>query len=814
MRPRIVAAMLVCWALAVGAQGNEKGNDPRPTPAASTVPLPVEKANPVVVPRLEAAPVVDGTLDEAAWRGAAVLRDFYQTNPGDNAAPSAPTEVLVGFTATHFYFAFRCKDDPSKVRANVAKRDQIWDDDYVGFYIDTFNDRRRAYELFFNPLGIQADGIFTEGGGEDFSLDLVMESKGRVTEDGYVVEVAVPFKSLRYEAGRDKHWGLHAYRRIKHRNNELDSWMPNDRNRGTVLSQAGRLTGLEGIDTERTVELIPSFTVSHSGNRVSAYGPAGPPPGVLDPGAFDDDGFDAEAGLTAKFMLTPSVTLDFAANPDFAQVEADQTVVTANQRFPIFFQEKRPFFLEGMDLFNDQLQTVHTRTIVDPDLAAKITGKRGRTSFGLMLASDAAPGSFSEEEMEDPGLADVIERFGGKNAHIGVLRLKRDVGDQSSLGMIATTYNFIERHNHVAGVDGRFQIDPKTVFTFEALGSNSRRHFYDPAADAVEYKTGNGFAYNWNLDYTSRNFGYYVNGRGRTREYRADVGFTPRTNTNYDELFLRFSNDPKQDRFLISWRLMNVSGIGFDWQGRSQQVNNGTRFNMQFRKQTFVQVGTDQGYERLFEEEFGPKRGPGQVGAFLGEDGERSTPYRSVFFVVESAPSQKFRGFLFMGTIRNAFDFDFGAGPRYPRVSPAALANPNAPLDPGPGRTFDVNGGLTFQPTSALQTSIEYTKARLTRNDTDRVAFDTNIFSLRSTYQFTRFAFVRARIDYDTLAAQARGQFLFGWTPSPGTAFYAGYNDDLNYNGFSPFTGHHEPGFRRNGRTFFVKMSYLLRMGM
>jgi hypothetical protein len=160
------------------------------------------------------------------------------------------------------------------------------------------------------------------------------------------------------------------------------------------------------------------------------------------------------------------------------------------------------------------------------------------------------------------------------------------------------------------------------------------------------------------------------------------------------------------------------------------------------------------------------------------------------------------------------FDYDFGAGPKFPRVSPAALANPNAPLDPGPGNTNDITASFVWRPAEAFRASIDYTKSRLVRIDTRRTAYDQNLWSLRASYYFTRFTFARARMNYDTLAARVRGQFLLGWTPHPGTSLYIGYNDDLNYNGYSPFTNQFERGLRRNQRTFFIKMSYLLRRGL
>ncbi len=174
-------------------------------------------------------------------------------------------------------------------------------------------------------------------------------------------------------------------------------------------------------------------------------------------------------------------------------------------------------------------------------------------------------------------------------------------------------------------------------------------------------------------------------------------------------------------------------------------------------------------------------------------------------------PSKKYSMSFEAVYIWGAFDFDLGNGPRYPRASPAALTNPDALLDPGPGSELSFFSNFTYQPTDLLRISLDYTKDRLTRYDTGRVAFDDNILALRTTYQFTRFTFARARVDYDTLAALIRAQFLVGWTPNPGTSFYVGYNDDLNRNGFNPFTNQLEPGFRRNGRTFFIKMSYLFR---
>jgi hypothetical protein len=369
-------------------------NTPAAAPKGSFV-VPPEKSDPITIPRFDKAPVIDGKLDDEVWQKAAVLKDFYQIQPGDNVAPSKPTEVLIGFDPKFLYIAFKATDEPDKVRATVAKRDNIFQDDYVGFFLDTFNDKRKAFEVFFNPLGIQGDGIITEGRGEDFSVDLLMESKGIVHETGFNVEIAIPFKSLRFEAGKGKLWGAHFFRRIKRFENELDSWMPFSRSIDSNLSQAGHLTGLEGISVERAIELIPSLTVSQNGRFVRSFSP---PPVISDPGRIVNEPVKLDLGLTAKFIPSSAITLDLAINPDFAQVEADQLVVTANQRFPIFFSEKRPFFLEGIEIFQTPITAVHTRAIVDPDLAIKTTGKKGRNTFGLMVASDNGPGNLSADD--------------------------------------------------------------------------------------------------------------------------------------------------------------------------------------------------------------------------------------------------------------------------------------------------------------------------------------------------------------------------------------------------------------------------------
>jgi hypothetical protein len=761
--------------------------------------------------------VIDGKLDDEVWNGAALLKDFYQIDPGDNTAPSKPTEVLIGYDPKFLYIAFRAFDEPDKIRSTIAKRDNIWQDDYVGFFLDTFHDKRKAFEAFFNPLGIQGDGVLTEGRGEDMSVDILMDSKGIVGENGYVVEIAIPFKSIRYEAGKGKFWGAHFFRRIQRFNRELSSWMPFSRSISGNMNQAGRLTGLEGILAERTIELMPSLTLSQDGKFVRAFGVfPGTAAAAADPGRIVNEPIRFDPGLTAKFIPSPAITLDLAINPDFAQVEADQLVVTANQRFPIFFAEKRPFFLEGIDIFNTPITAVHTRAIVDPDIAVKTTGKIGRNTFGIMAASDNGPGNVVGDERLRPGNF----RFLDKNAYIGVLRLKRDVGKENSLGILATSYNFIEKHNDVFAVDGRFRLDKQTTATFQVLGTTSRNFFFDPNDGITRYRTGNGFGYSGSYVVSGRNWGYEFGGEGFTQDYRADVGFFQRTNSNFTYGFLRYNSDPKPKKKLISYHIHNFTHIDYDWQGRMYAWETENLIELSLPRSMYLGVWHEPGYERLFDHEFGPTRqarpcNPFAVVnkcTFFGESAQRSSSKNHISVYGGSNYSKKIQ-FNGQFTYRfGHFDLDFGNGRKYPRVSPAALLlGQSAPLDPGRGNLLQLNGGITYQPTNELRMSLSLTKERLVRNDTGLVAFDINILTFRGTYQFTKATFARAIIDYNTLNQRVRAQFLTGWTPSPGTSFYVGYNDDMNYNEQNPFTRQIVPGFRRNSRTFFIKMSYLFR---
>jgi hypothetical protein len=789
-------------------------------PGGKVLSLPPEKAHTVTLPQTSAAIVIDGKISEDAWRSAAVFRDFYQTGPGYNTAPSRPTEVYMMYDEKNLYVAFKCWDERDKIRATIAKRDNVFGEDNVRMWLDTYNDQRRAYVLGFNPLGIQQDGIYTEGQGADFTPDIVMESKGVIEDWGWSVEVRIPFKSIRYTAGKGKLWGFDVARNIDRFNDEFDQWMPDDRDISGFLIKHGHIGGLDQIKYDKTLELVPSITVSETGERVQDA--------QIATGRIVNHPIKKDIGLNLKYTFSPNVTLDAAVNPDYAEIEADAPVIAANQRFPIFFAEKRPFFLEGKEIFDSPLQPFYSRTIVDPDVALKLTGKVDKTSFGILAASDNAPGNYSEEErfanrqclirqQTDPSVACPLNEFIGKNALFGVLRVKRDFGSNNNVGFFATARVFPQRRNFVGGFDGKFKLDAATTMVFQALATHSKENFYDPNTDSSRYRAGNGLGYFWSLDYTKDTHGWYAEIFGRTRDYRAESGFTRRTNTNQAFFAYRESTKSNAKARVIRLNFNEFARYTFDWVGRPQYMLGGVGVNAQLQGSLFIGAEAGDQQEHIYKEEF--------RGGFFGPAERKARqPYMSVN--MNKVFNKRFNAYGFIGTIFNSFDYDFGGGDRYPRVSPAYVAwynqcgqypncqTPEPKLDPGPGHQIDFNVGFTYKLANPMTTSLDYTKSKLTRNDTHLVAYDTNIFSWRTTYQFTRFTFARVRWDYDTLSTRAAGQFLVGWNPNPGTALYVGYNDSLRYNGFSRYTGELEPKFTRDRRTFFVRASYLFRKSL
>lgn len=443
------------------------------------------------------APVrVDAVLDEKVWAEAQRIPIPYEWYPGDNVAAVAETEVLVAHDDDTLYVAFHAKDpDPSQIRARYHERDAAFSDDLVGFLVDPFNDDRRAFQFRVNPLGVQIDAINSDvEQSEDLTWDAIWESAGRVTADGYIVEIAVPLQQLRIPStDGPQTWGFMAMRdyprSVRHRFRSVKT----DLNRDCLVCQFADLHGFEANTRGRNIEVTPTVT------------------------GTNDDPFDA--GVSGRWAITPGTSLQATLNPDFSQVEADAAQLDVNTRFALFFPEKRPFFVEGADAFETRLPLVFTRTIAEPEAGLKLTGKSGPHMFGALIARDAIT------NLLIPG--DQFSSFTslGSSSWASFARYRRELGESSTIGGIVTSRRGESYENTVAAADGYYRMTDSDSFRMQVSGSRTR--YPDSIAAAFAQNTGafNGHGlratyshsdsvWNWGADYSELSPGF-----------RADSGF-------------------------------------------------------------------------------------------------------------------------------------------------------------------------------------------------------------------------------------------------------------------------------------------------
>jgi hypothetical protein len=435
----------------------------------------------VTIPRLQRAPSLGDFLGmkpqgEIAQQMAKVT-GFTQRNPHDGEPVSKPTEAYLGYDQKNLYAVFVCFDDPKQVRARMSRREDIFDDDQVEIILDTYHDRRRAYAFQTSPLGVQWDAIWTEasreeesGGHYDTSFDTVWSSKGKVTDRGFVVWISIPFRSLRFPATRQQVWGIILSREIV-RKTEDAFWPHISYKAQGYLGQAATLYGLEGISPGRDIELIP-YGVMRSFRALDTRDPANP--------YFQKAVAQGTFGMDSKFVFRDHFTFDATANPDFSQVESEDPQITVNQRFAVYFPEKRPFFLENEDFFRTPMDLFFTRSIGDPSGGIRLTGKDGPYSVGLMVADDRSPGLFVPD----------YSPLSGMRSYFTIARVSRDVFHQSSVGALYTDWECpaTGESNRIGGADTHLKFNPNWTLDGQAVTSSSNLtgNYY-----SANYSSGN-----------------------------------------------------------------------------------------------------------------------------------------------------------------------------------------------------------------------------------------------------------------------------------------------------------------------------------
>jgi len=747
------------------------------------------------IPRLQAAPKLGDFegMEPASDLARRMLKigKFIQQEPRDGEPVSQPTEAYLGYTDKNFYAVFLCFDkEPKKIRARMLRRELIDDDDQVGLWLDTFHDQRHAYFFYSNPYGIQQDGLFAESGGPDNSFDTVWHTTSKINGQGYMVMIEIPFKSLRFKRQPSLSWGVILIRVIP-RNSEHSFFPPNSNRIQGMLTKEGTINGLTEISPSHNIQFIP-YTSVGAFRALDERDPAAD--------RFTGKHVEPKAGLDSKMVIKDSLVLDATINPDFGQIESDDPQVTVNQRFEVFFPEKRPFFQENSNFFQTPLNLVFTRRIVDPLYGIRLTGKEGPWAIGAMLADDRSPGRSVIDT--DP--------LSGASAYFGVLRVNREFGKNNSFGFIYTDRELhtnpntfcsalrcVVGFNRIGGVDTQIKINQNWRMNAQAVTSETK--FQDGTHES-------GPAYQVFAERSSRALEFNTMYQDISAGFNSETGFINRTD------YRRFSNfiGPTfhtEGKYLTAHgpRLFQLSL----WD------HNGTRLNHQLNPQ----------YEWDFQ------RNSAFV-IFNVWERERLRPADFSSLVTNRDYTHVIGGAQlntqYFKWLNLSMEMDWGTATNFvPRTGPPVLAYQN---------TGFVKA--TVRPTKGLTVENTYLMTRLLDQDTKLNIFNNHIMRSKWNYQFTKEFSLRVIGEYDTTIANPflttlqntkgfNGDVLFTYLLTPGTAIYAGYNSDLQNlderllrvcAGLPCAPGQGFDGLLRtrnnfinDGRQIFIKLSYLFR---
>jgi uncharacterized protein DUF5916 len=750
------------------------------------------------IPRVERAPKLEDFLEDRPREAELKVSEFRQYQPGDGTPATEATTAYLSYDQKNLYVVFVAHDQPGQVRAHLSKREDSDQDDGVGILLDTFRDFHRSYFFFSNPLGVQTDAIYTEGQGYDFSFDTLWGNQGRVTKDGYIVFFSIPFKSLRFSHEPEQTWGIALYRTIL-RKNEFDYWPYITQRVEGITQQFAPATGLENVSPGRNIQLIP-YGLLASDHFLDQ--PAFSPPS-------NNSAFEHRAGLDAKFVARDALTFDFTLNPDFSQVETDDPQVTINQRFAVFFPEKRPFFIENAGFFETPIDLFFSRQIADPQFGSRMTGKIGQWTIGALAIDD-----------RQPGLGQIAGGPYDTRAVDGVVRVAREFGNQSSIGAFFSSRDFSDTNNRIASLDARLKLSPSMVLYAQFAHSWTRQDnkvsqdcltLNNPNAEGVSSQQGN--ASQLQLNYTARHWNLTTEYDDISPSFCSELGFIPRTDIRELQQIVDYFWRPEHRR-IVDYGPLTRGLVNWNREGRLQDWEADLGFQIDWTRQTSLNITRSEAYE-LFD----------------------NIPFRKHGTLVSfSTAPKKWLSFSARFTTGTGEDF-------FP-----ALATPPAPqLAPFLGNTKRFSTGFTLRPSSRFRFDETYIFTRLgTREGSTppgfspgQSVFNNHLMRTKLNYQFTREFSLRLILDYDTTLANTAlldlqtnlGSFdggpavptkkfssdiLFTYLLHPGTAVYVGYNDsysDLRLHMIpgAPFVSNLGSPTNSTGRLFFVKVSYLLR---
>ena len=497
---------------------------------------------------------VDGVMDEAVWKVATKMVLKYENNPGEGLAAPVKTEVYFYENGKSLNVAIIAYDpNPELIRASLRDRDALWDDDYVGIIIDTFNDQRSGYEFFVNPLGAQADVRMddTNGWNEDASWDAIWDSAGQITEFGYVVEMSIPFTVIRFPQADGKlTWNVAGLRDYPRDVLRQMATYKDDRNIKCNLCQFDQMVGFESVKQSNNFQLTPTLTISRQDEK------------LIVPGDWEDGDTDVEPGLDIRWGITQDMVLNATINPDFSQVEADSGQLDVNNTYSLFYPEKRPFFLDGASYFaTSNFDFVHTRNIAEPDVGVKLTGKTEQHSYGLMIANDKNT-SFLMPGNSGSGIAVLNDE-----SETTVARYKMDVGERNDIGVLVTNRQATDYQNTLVSVDGNYWFSQTDSLRYQIAHSESD----NPTAVQEDFdvaKEQEGNAYSLSYSRQTRDYNLNANYTNVEEGFRADLGF--QSQANYEEVLLGGSQTwyGTQNDTLTQWGYFGHWSKTYDQDGK------------------------------------------------------------------------------------------------------------------------------------------------------------------------------------------------------------------------------------------------------
>src|SRR5882724_5156250 len=551
-----------------------------PPPDAAKIPL-------SKIPRVHRAPKLDDFLENHPREAELTVTDFRQNSPGDGTPATESSTAYLSYDDKNLYAVFVCHDEAGAVRAHLSKREASDQDDGVGILLDTYRDFHRAYFFFSNPLGVQTDAIYTEGQGYDFSFDTLWDNAGRITNDGYIVFFSIPFKSLRFSNVPEQTWGLALYRVILGKS-EYDYWPYVTQRVEGLTQQFAPVGGLENVSPGRNIQLIP-YGLLASDHFLNQPG-GGAPPMFLDK-------FEHRAGLDAKFVVKDSFSFDVTLNPDFSQVESDDPQVTVNQRFAVFFPEKRPFFIENAGFFATPIDLFFSRQIAHPQFGSRMTGKLEKWTLGALVIDDRQPGQGFTSGPYDTRAVD------------GVVRVTREFGNQSYLGGFFSSRDFADTSNRVASLDARLKFSKNWVVDIQGVHTWTRQDL-NAGQNCLSFASSNPFIGSqqgnalWlDASYSGRHFNFSTNYNDFSPNFCSELGFVNRIDIRQNNAFGGYFWRPNKSKIVdfgptfsetVDW---NHNGLLQDWQAA-------IGFQVDLTKQTTLSVNRGEAFEFFDNVEF------------------------------------------------------------------------------------------------------------------------------------------------------------------------------------------------------------------